>query len=161
MSYKEDLLRKYAETRARLRGKSENIVNIDALLAANEAIMASQRTIADLPKPKMVGGVVAPTGVVAAENKIIDRTEEDRASYMNMLRAIAIKYRIDPELIQSEVRNSYIVSARHELWYRVRTELNYSYPRIGMLANRDHSTVLYAVEKYAKRIDNKAKQAQV
>jgi chromosomal replication initiation ATPase DnaA len=54
-----------------------------------------------------------------------------------------------------------LVAARHELWWRVRTELNYSFPKIARLAHRDHSSVIYAVQVFsAKMLDSKQAQVQ-
>jgi chromosomal replication initiation ATPase DnaA len=45
------------------------------------------------------------------------------------------------------LRTKAIVSARHEVWWRLRhhPELNFSYEEIGCLFGRDHTTVLSGV----------------
>jgi chromosomal replication initiator protein len=47
-------------------------------------------------------------------------------------------------------RVAHVVAARHLSMYRIRMELNYSYPAIGRIFKRDHSTVHHAVRKWGK-----------
>jgi hypothetical protein len=165
MSYKSDLEKKYAEIKNRMYGKNTAVVNENAIRAAQQVLWDTPpNTFDDLEPPMQVGGVAGPTGVIIPEPVVksgLTPLIDTKQSYMNMLYWIAKKHRIDPALIQSEGRNKRLVAARHELWWRVRTELNYSFPRIARLAHRDHSTIIYAVQTFAaKALDSKEAQVQ-
>lgn len=165
MSYKNDLERKYAEVKARMYGKPVVVVNEAAIRAAQEALWERPtNTFDDIEQPIAVGGVAGPTGVVIPEPVVksgLTPLVDTRQSYMNMLQWVAKKHGIDPMMIQNGGRQKRLVAARHELWWRVRTELNYSFPRIGRLAHRDHTTVLYAVQTFAaKMLDSQQAQVQ-
>lgn len=165
MSYKTDLERKYADIKARMYGKTVAVVNERAIRAAQQALWDTPpNTFDDLELPTQVGGVAGPTGVVIPEPVVksgLTPLIDTKQSYMNMLYWIAKKHGIDAALIQSESRQKRLVAARHELWWRVRTELNYSFPRIARLAHRDHSTVIHAVQCFsAKMLDSKEAQVQ-
>lgn len=165
MSYKTDLEKKYAEIKARMYGKSVAVINENAIRAAQQVLWDTPpNTFDDLDPPMQVGGVAGPTGVIIPEPVVksgLTPLIDTKQSYMNMLYWIAKKHGIDAALIQSEGRNKRLVAARHELWWRVRTELNYSFPRIARLAHRDHSTIIHAVQSFsAKALDSKEAQVQ-
>ena len=165
MSYKSDLEKKYAEIKARMYGKSPAVVNENAIRAAQQVLWDTPpNTFDDLEPPMQVGGVVGPTGVIIPEPLVksgLTPLIDAKQSYMNMLYWVAKKHRIDASLIQSDRRYRKLVAARHELWWRVRTELNYSFPKIARLAHRDHSSVIYAVQVFsAKMLDSKQAQVQ-
>lgn len=165
MSYKTDLEKKYSEIKARMYGKSVAIINENAIRAAQQVLWDTPpNTFDDLEQPMQVGGVAGPTGVIIPEPVVksgLTPLVDTKQSYMNMLYWIAKKHGIDAALIQSEGRNKRLVAARHELWWRVRTELNYSFPRIARLAHRDHSTIIHAVQSFsAKALDSKEAQVQ-
>lgn len=164
MSYELELKKKYAEIKSRMYGKKINVVNERAVREAQRVMWdAPRKTIADLSRPMAVGGVVGPTGVIVPEPVVksgLTPLVDTRQTYLNMLRWVASKHGIDPELIQGPLRFRKIVAARHELWWRVKTELNYSYSRIARLAHRDHSTIMHAIETFAAKALDKA-DAQV
>lgn len=155
MSYKSDLERQYAAVKARMYGKRLNVVNERAVVAAQQALWDTPpKTFDDLEPPMAVGGVAAPTGVILPQPVVksgLTPLVDTKQTYLNMLRFVAKKHGIDPELIQGPLRFKKIVAARHELWWRVKTELNYSYSRIARLAHRDHSTIMHAIEMFASR----------
>lgn len=165
MSYKSELEKKYADIKARMYGKNIAVVNEAAIKAAQHALWdAPINTFDDLNPPMQLGGVAGPTGVVIPEPVVksgLTPLVDTRQSYMNMLYWIAKKHGIDAALIQGESRFKVLIAARHELWWRVRTELNYSFPKIARLANRDHSTVIHAVQTFsAKMLDRNEAQVQ-
>lgn len=165
MSYKTNLEQKYAEVKARMYGKPISIVNAAAVKAAQEALWEKpSMTFDDMPPPMAVGGVAGPTGVVIPAPTVksgLTPLVDTKQSYMNMLQWVAKKHGLDPMMIQNGGRQKKLVAARHELWWRVRTELNYSFPRIGRLAHRDHTTVMYAVQTFAtKMLDSQQAQVQ-
>lgn len=165
MSYKAELESKYAAVKARIYGSKPNVVNERAVVAAQQALWDTPPyTFDDLEPPAQVGGVAGPTGVILPEPLVksgLTPLVDTKQTYMNMLRFIAKKHKIDPELIQGPKRFKRIVAARHELWWRVKTEMNYSYSRIARLAHRDHSTIIHAVEMFAaKALDKGEGQVQ-
>lgn len=48
-------------------------------------------------------------------------------------------------------RKLFIVHARWELAYRLRHELQWSFPKIGLLLNKDHSSIIHAVKECGLR----------
>jgi hypothetical protein len=50
----------------------------------------------------------------------------------------------------SNRRVTHLVHARQEVMYRLREELNLSYPEIGRTLGRDHSTVIHGIKQYEK-----------
>lgn len=44
-------------------------------------------------------------------------------------------------------RKAPIVKTRHRVWWRIRNELKLSYPVIGRLVQRDHTTVISGVKR--------------
>lgn len=59
----------------------------------------------------------------------------------------ASKGRVPPEVLSGPRRNAGCVRPRHSAMYRCRRELGMSYPAIGRVFHRDHTTVMHAVEK--------------
>lgn len=51
----------------------------------------------------------------------------------------------------SQSRRKELVVCRHELFYRLRTETDMSYPAIGRRFGKDHTTVIWGVRKHAGR----------
>lgn len=63
--------------------------------------------------------------------------------------ASAEKHGVFVEQMRGHGRNHYVVAARHEAYYRMRTELGYSLPMIGKaMGGKDHSGVRSAIERY-------------
>ncbi len=66
---------------------------------------------------------------------------------MHLIEQVAAYYGIDPREIVSHKRSKHLVRARHVCFYVMRKRFGLSYPQIGQIMHRDHSTVIYAVEK--------------
>lgn len=70
-----------------------------------------------------------------------------------ILKEVSVKYGVTTVDLCSERRPPYLCTARHEVYYRLRHETTWSYPRIGaFLGGRDHATVMHGVRKHAKRL---------
>ena len=69
---------------------------------------------------------------------------------------VAEQRRISVAELISEKAYKYLVDARWEAIRRMRDELGYSFPQIGRLLRRDHSTIIYAysAERRAKKRAN-------
>lgn len=61
-----------------------------------------------------------------------------------IIRDVAREHGVSFDDILGPSRNRNVVRPRREAMHRIRQELGYSYPKIGRLFNRDHSTVLWA-----------------
>lgn len=72
--------------------------------------------------------------------------------WMRLLHAVAKMHNISPNDILGTSRMKHIVSARFELFYRMRYELGMSYTKIGVLTKRDHSSVLHGVWKIRQKL---------
>jgi len=66
---------------------------------------------------------------------------------------VAAKHKVTVPLIMGETRDKRVVAARHEVWWRVWRTSGLSYPRIGAMFHRDHTTILHGVKQYQKRVD--------
>ena len=59
---------------------------------------------------------------------------------------------ITPELLRGKRHHGPVVAARHELWSRLRAEReDLSFRTIGLLYNRDRSTIIQRVQAYRNR----------
>jgi chromosomal replication initiator protein len=59
----------------------------------------------------------------------------------------AAEHGVEFDWLRQERRDAATVAARHAAMQRIRRQLGWSYPRIGRLFNRDHTTVMHACEK--------------
>lgn len=66
---------------------------------------------------------------------------------------VATKHRVAVADLTGPSRVKAVFWARAELAYRLRMELEWSFPRIGRLLNRDHTTARYQVLRYAEKIE--------
>ncbi len=72
--------------------------------------------------------------------------------WLRVLHAVAAYHEIDPSEILSVSRKKHIINARFEVFYRLRMDLNFSYPKIAKLMNKDHTTVLHGVKRMRQMI---------
>lgn len=69
-----------------------------------------------------------------------------------IIKEVCERHRLSPSAVLSRSRMNEIVIARHEIWHRVRSELGWSYPRIGkVIGGFDHTTVLSGVRAHEAR----------
>lgn len=80
-----------------------------------------------------------------------------------IIKAVCGYFKIDPGLITSKSRKANLVSARQTLMYLLRRRSNLALDEIGdLLGGRDHSTVIYGVEKIEKSIiSNQIKKDEI
>ena len=64
-----------------------------------------------------------------------------------IITSVELEHGVSLSQIRSKTRKVPVVKARHDLCCRLRGELKISYPNIGRIINRDHSTVYIAVKK--------------
>ena len=165
MSYKQELEQKYAAIKNRMYAKRPPVINDEAIKIAQQMIATiPMNTIEDIKPPAMVGGVAGPTGVVIPTPTVksgLTPLVDARQNYINMLNWVAHKHGLNPSMVQNGGRQKHLVAARHEIWWRIRTEFNYSFPRIARFARKDHSTIIHAVQTFSsKMLDSQEAQVQ-
>lgn len=70
---------------------------------------------------------------------------------IKVLREVAQKHGLKPEVIRSDQRFRHVIEARRELCVRLREELEWSYERIGDFLGRNHASIINMVKpKYGK-----------
>ena len=57
------------------------------------------------------------------------------------------RYRISLDYLLSDTKTKHLVNIRHYIIWRARTETGISFPHLGQMLNRDHTSVLYAYKK--------------
>lgn len=68
-----------------------------------------------------------------------------------IIKAVALKHGVTVNDIKGPFRQKALVDARHEAFYRLRTETTLSYPSIGRyVGDKDHTTVLHGAIKHAR-----------
>lgn len=73
---------------------------------------------------------------------------------------VARKYRLTPEAILGRRRCRTVSWPRQEVMWRLR-ELGYSFPEIGRVMGRDHTTAMHAFRRHIERNDQQAMHCPV
>ena len=68
-----------------------------------------------------------------------------------ILTQVALRSGYTVDDLKGPYRNENIVLARHEAYYRIRTETTLSYTAIAKIIGRDHTTIMAGVRKHAMR----------
>jgi chromosomal replication initiator protein len=76
----------------------------------------------------------------------------DRVS--NILFEAANEYNVSVNDIRGPSREKQVVAARFCCIVRLRDETNLSYPAIGRILDRDHTTVMYGERRFRERLMN-------
>jgi chromosomal replication initiation ATPase DnaA len=71
-------------------------------------------------------------------------------SFALMRRAVAETYQIREDVLTKPNRRSAACRPRYVLMALARECLGMSYPRIGMLMGRDHTTIIHGCKRYAE-----------
>jgi len=78
---------------------------------------------------------------------------------MQKIRQILIEEALDsnlsPEQVLSYSRRQDILWTRYRIYWRARRETSASYPQIGRVMKRDHTTVIHGERCYQARLDGK------
>ena len=74
---------------------------------------------------------------------------------------VAAAYELKPEDLTGPRRFKYLMEPRWLAMRRIREELNYSFPQIGRLFNRDHSSVIWACRGGRPYQPSQAKQQEM
>ena len=57
------------------------------------------------------------------------------------------RYKINLEVLHSDTKTARLVKIRHYIMWRTRKESGMSFPELGKLFNRDHTSVIHAYKK--------------
>lgn len=94
---------------------------------------------------------IGPRRPLYADSVVLP-TSRERAR--QIVREVAFKYGFTVEQIVSMSRPPDLCAARHEAYYRLRTETTWSYPSIGrFIGGRDHATVMHGANKHARKLE--------
>ncbi len=79
---------------------------------------------------------------------------EESLSMPDILAKVAKHFGVDPEAVRGKGRRKELVVPRQVAMYLIRELTTHSFPEIGrFFADRDHSTVMYAVQKVTEAIE--------
>lgn len=96
----------------------------------------------------------APLTVDLAQTVLQDVLQQTPLSTEQVLTAVCNYYRISAEDLKGRGRNKEVVTPRQMAMYLLREATGASLPQIGdVLGGRDHTTVMYSVEKVAQEIE--------
>lgn len=134
----DEIMQSYAEVRGRLWG--------------NPAPKPIQKAVIPPPPPKE-----DPIDFVQ-ESKT--RRERYKLEFLWMpdyhdliIKNVVKKHSVSMMELTGRTRRHEVVNARHEIAYRLRMELGYSFPMIGkLLGDRDHTTAMASFRRYEKRL---------
>ena len=90
--------------------------------------------------------ITVDTAVASISDHIVS-AEPLKVSADKIIRAVCSEFGISLSDIRSRSRSVKYTVPRHTASYLIRTKTNMSYPAIGKLFNRDHSSVISSVEK--------------
>ncbi len=96
----------------------------------------------------------APLTVDLAQTVLQDVLQQTPLSTAQVVSAVCEYYRISEEDLKGRGRNKEVVTPRQMAMYLLREATGASLPQIGdVLGGRDHTTVMYSVEKIAQEIE--------
>jgi chromosomal replication initiator protein len=96
----------------------------------------------------------APLTVDLAQTVLQDVLQQTPLSTEQVITAVCEYYRISAEDLKGRGRNKEVVTPRQMAMYLLREATGTSLPQIGeALGGRDHTTVMYSVEKVAQEIE--------
>ena len=75
-------------------------------------------------------------------------------NYQSVIETVANIFGVQTEDIVGNKREKSVSNARQVAMYIFRQEMNYSFAAIGNIFDKNHSTVMYAVEKVSARVQN-------
>jgi chromosomal replication initiator protein len=94
----------------------------------------------------------------------IGKTAEENRGHLHaedIFRVVCAFYDIKPTLLRGPKRDASLVKARQVAMYLLKTKLGLTHEEIGnLLGGRDHTTIMYGVDKIEKLVDSKAMIAE-
>jgi hypothetical protein len=87
--------------------------------------------------------------------------QEESSSIAHLvLDTVCRKFGVVKPAVLGEGRTRTRALARQVVYYVLREEFEYSYPEIGMVMNRDHTTAMSSIPKLKKRMENDSELKQ-
>jgi hypothetical protein len=140
---------------------NDNFVTAESLLDHYKRVLSRTR---DKPKPPIVmisrppaipKKVVALPPIPPMKNITPDDIANTGTPNVRGARKVVAPILLRRNLVWADIirdnRHKEFVLARREIYYALR-ELGWSYPAIGDFCQRDHTSVLYAVQKWAEHL---------
>lgn len=91
----------------------------------------------------------------AVEKMFAEKSDKDIKNWHDIIKNLAERFNLKTEDILSARRNSKLVLCRQIAMYILRRQFGFSYTEIGKIFNgKDHSTIIYAINKIAKLLKN-------
>ena len=87
-----------------------------------------------------------------ALSNVFTDTEASTFEMQDILEATAAHYSVSVESLKSQGRAKDVVLPRQVAMYLIRELTNHSLPEIGVFFVRDHSTILYAIQKMGEQV---------
>lgn len=75
------------------------------------------------------------------------------AGLIGLAKDVAQRHHVDLYLLLGTTRLGYVCRARFAFWGLIRWTLGFSFPAIGRLVGRDHSTVMAGIRKRQAALD--------
>ena len=85
-----------------------------------------------------------------------EREVVPRETARKMVERVAEKHGLGAKALFVRSTRRAIVYPRQQAMYAIRQRLGWSYPRIARLFGMDHTTVIYGVRQYEKRMEGAA-----
>lgn len=80
--------------------------------------------------------------------------EERTPEQTSIIASVCKYYGITKEQMLGQRRQKHLVKARQASYWLYENLTDFSYPRIGLIHKRDHTTVLYGCSKITEEINN-------
>jgi hypothetical protein len=89
-----------------------------------------------------------------AKGAILQKLKMAPPTWKVIMREVCKARNVSYEDLVGPQRWRHLIGPRHECMYRLYTEANFSYERIGVIFGRDHTTAMHAVRAHRKRLIN-------
>jgi len=132
------LMTHYAQIKSKFRGP----------MTTNKVYVEAEQPVSEPPPKKVLSDI--PQHLLDQYHQPF--VNSSKAKIAAVIRDTAEKYGITEKELLSTSRKKKFVSPRQEAIYRIRNEVQKSMPEIGRIFDRDHTTILHALEKHAERI---------
>jgi len=92
---------------------------------------------------------------IAGINEVLQRCELRRIT--PLVKEVCQEHGVSPEEIAGRSRSILFNAARQDLWCRLYYTGSYSYPDIGWIFLRDHTTIISGIDRHERRVEKKRK----
>lgn len=69
----------------------------------------------------------------------------------DVIAAVCKRYGVTRRQVMGDNRDPHIVAARYEAYHEIRQQSGWSFPRIGRVFKRDHTMIIYGVNRHQER----------